>query len=93
MASATVLPVDLGALLRNLGTTGVQLPPTLGAPAPAAKPKKKAATVEEKDEKAILAILDGKDTFRLKYNDLLIRLDEATLNEKVARVRVKYNRP
>jgi hypothetical protein len=93
MAAASVGSVDLGALLRTLQTTGVQLPPTLGVQAPAVKPKKKAATVEEKDEKAILTILDGKDTFRLKYNDLLIRLDEATLNEKVTRVRVKYNRP
>lgn len=91
--TAVIPSVDLGALMRTLQTTGVQLPSQLGAPAPVVKPKKKAATVDEKREKSILCILDGKDPFGLHYTGLLLQLDDEALDETVKQVRIKYNRP
>lgn len=56
----------------------------------AEKAKKKAPTADQKREKAVLEVLNGRDTFGLNYTALLQQMDVPELEKFVAYVRAKH---
>lgn len=83
--------IDLQALMKALAQNPSQTTLATTAPVQAAKPRRKAPTVDEKLEKAILAVLRGADSLGLHYTELVLKLDEDELNQKVVEVKLKNN--
>lgn len=88
---------DFGALLQAASVSQAQMPQQVVAqtavvPQVKTTTKKKAPSAQEKREKNILDILDGKDKFSLKLTSLLFTMDQAELQAYIACVKAKHGR-